>query len=124
MFAYLKTAPSTGRVLEALRRRESPTLAYVEGASAKLRRGLESKTVRLSDAPRDLRQIGRECDAAILNGGHGATAEMLLAGRPLVQIPLALEQELTAQAVKRLGAGDHAGRVGQAGEGGAGPGGW
>ena len=49
--------------------------------------------------------MGEDCDAAILNGGHGATAEMLLAGKPILQLPLALEQRLTADAVARLGAG-------------------
>lgn len=56
----------------------------------------------------DLARVGQECDAAVLNGGHGVTAEMLLAGKPIVQVPLALEPRLTADAVKRLGAGESA----------------
>ena len=37
--------------------------------------------------------------ADLLNGGHGVTAQMLLAGKPLLQIPLVREQGLTAEAV-------------------------
>jgi glycosyltransferase involved in cell wall biosynthesis/UDP:flavonoid glycosyltransferase YjiC (YdhE family) len=105
VFAYLKTAPWTGRVLEALTRRKWPTLVYVEGASATLRRRLESPSLRVSDVPVDLSRVGRDCDMAVLNGGHSTTAELLLAGKPVVQIPMTQEQELTAAAVERIGAG-------------------
>ena len=49
-----------------------------------------------------------ECDLALLNGEHGVTAEMLLAGKPIVQVPLNLEQEMTADSVARMGAGESA----------------
>jgi UDP:flavonoid glycosyltransferase YjiC (YdhE family) len=45
-----------------------------------------------------------ECHLAILHGGHGATAAMLLAGKPILQIPLVVEQLLTTVATIRLGA--------------------
>jgi hypothetical protein len=44
-------------------------------------------------------------DLGVLHAGQGATAAVLLAGKPLVQVPLVLEQKLTAEAVERLGAG-------------------
>lgn len=61
--------------------------------------------MRLAPRRVDLAAVGRECDLAVLNGGHGATAEMLLAGKPVVTIPLALEQRLMGDVVARLGAG-------------------
>ena len=53
----------------------------------------------------DLDAAGRWCDVAILNATHGTTAELLLAGKPSLQIPLFLEQQLTADNVVRMGAG-------------------
>jgi UDP:flavonoid glycosyltransferase YjiC (YdhE family) len=50
----------------------------------------------------------RECDLAVLNGGHGVTCEMLLAGKPVLAVPLVLEQQMTGDAVKRVGAGESA----------------
>ena len=47
-----------------------------------------------------------ECDAAVLHAGQGATAAVLLAGKPILQIPLVLEQRLTADATARLGAAE------------------
>ena len=54
----------------------------------------------------------------MLHAGQGATAAVLLAasgtgdcpraGKPILQIPLVLEQRLTADAVVRLGAGERA----------------
>src|SRR5205823_12707778 len=53
----------------------------------------------------DMGRATAECDVAVLGGGHGATAEMLLAGKPVLELPVALEQRMTAEAVERLGAG-------------------
>lgn len=53
----------------------------------------------------DLTVMASQCDLAILNGGHGATATMLLAGIPILQIPLNLEQALNGKWVERIGAG-------------------
>lgn len=104
-FVYLKRSPETAHVLAALRELALPTLAYVDDASRVLRRRLESPIVRVADAPLDVPRVVRECDLAILNGGHGVTAEVLLAGKPLLFVPLAHEQRMTADAVGRLGAG-------------------
>ncbi|TMB87182.1 MAG: hypothetical protein E6J45_12845 [Chloroflexi bacterium] len=56
----------------------------------------------------DLTRAAAECDFAVLHAGQGSTAQVLLAGKPLLQIPLVLEQQLTARAVERLGAGETA----------------
>lgn len=91
--------------LDPLERR-CPTVAYVEGVSpAALREQFDSPALRFEDRPLDLRRVAAECDLAVLNGGHGSTAEMLLAGKPVLQVPLVLEQLMTAAAVERLGAG-------------------
>ena len=47
----------------------------------------------------------QEADAALLNGTHGATVLTHLAGKPVMQFPIVLEQELNARATARLGAG-------------------
>jgi len=60
--------------------------------------------MRFEDQPVDLREVGRSCDLAVLNGNHGTTFSMLLAGKPTLQLPITLEQALFSQAVQRLGA--------------------
>ena len=56
------------------------------------------RTIRLEDRPVDIRAAARECDLAVLNAGHGATAAMLLAGKPVLLVPIHLEQGLLARA--------------------------
>ena len=52
-----------------------------------------------------MEQAAAECDLGILNGNHATTLAMLLAGKPLLQLPIFLEQELNARATAALGAG-------------------
>ena len=108
VFAYLKKNSDARDVLRELKRAASPTLAFVGGLPAAARRRMESPTLRLADRRVDVAAAARESDLAVLNGGHGVTAEMLLAGKPILQVPLNLEQQMTADAVARMGAGGSA----------------
>jgi UDP:flavonoid glycosyltransferase YjiC (YdhE family) len=78
---------------------------YTDDVDPELQRRFESAAVRFEDRRLDLAAVGQECDLAILHGGHNTTASMLLAGKPILQIPLQAEQHLTSIAVVRLGAG-------------------
>lgn len=94
--------PDLLRLLNQLR---LPVLVYSTRLDAAIRRQFESATLHFADRPLDLAAVGRQCDLAILNASHGATVSMLLAGKPILQIPLQLEQTLTATATDRLGVG-------------------
>ena len=59
---------------------------------------------RFQSEPLDLAEAGKTCDLAILNGNHGTSVSMLLAGKPMLQVPITLEQGLFSQAVARFGA--------------------
>ena len=106
IFAYLKRCAALEETLKALAGCRQPTVAYVDGVEATLRDRFESPTLHFVPHAVDLAWVARECDLAVVNGGHGATAEMLLAGRPMLQVPLALEQRLTANAARRIGAAE------------------
>ena len=82
-------------MLRELKRAGCPTLASIDGLSPAARANVESPTPRLSEKRLDVAAAARECDPAVLNGGHGVTAEMLLAGRPILQVPLNLERQMT-----------------------------
>jgi len=105
IFCYLKPFKALPDLLSLLNESRCPTLAYVDGLSDEVRRRHESPTLRLARGRQDLAAAARQCDLAVLNAGQGSTAAMLLAGVPLLLVPLVLEQSLTARAVERLGAG-------------------
>jgi UDP:flavonoid glycosyltransferase YjiC (YdhE family) len=102
---YLKRTSELEPLTAVLRATARPTILYVEGLSEDERRRLEGPTLRVAPRRLDIRRAAAECDAAVLHAGQGATAAVLLAGKPILQIPLVLEQRLTAEATARLGAG-------------------
>ena len=105
IFAYLKPSRALPQVLEYLRCSGHSVLIYIDRYPGHLREKFESSTLRFESEPIDLTLAAQACDAAILNGTHGTTAFLLLAGKPIFQLPLNLEQTMVTNAVMRLGAG-------------------
>jgi hypothetical protein len=104
VFAYLKGFPALPRLLQRLCELRCPTIVYGDGVGAALRERFQAPTLRYEIQRLDLAQVGRSCDLAILNGTHGTSFSMLMAGKPILQLPLVLEQVLLSYAVGRLGA--------------------
>jgi len=105
VFAYLKPFPGLPKVLATLQRLSCSTLVVGDGLDADLQQRFQSRNLHFEHDMVDLLQAAKICDLAVLNGGHGTTATMLLAGKPILQLPLVLEQVLNSRAVARLGAG-------------------
>lgn len=104
VFVYLKDFPARAALLHMLRRSGLPVLACLPGANAAARSGLTTGTLRVVEGPVDLAWAAEACGLAVLNAGHGASALLLRAGTPLLQIPLVIEQFLLAHRVVEMGA--------------------
>jgi UDP:flavonoid glycosyltransferase YjiC (YdhE family) len=103
LFAYLHADSSLPAVLQAIERLNFPTLIYINGkASGAI--VSPSASVKIVAEPVDLTWAAAECSLGILNGSHGVTAAFLLAGRPILQLPIQLEQYLGAKRSVELGA--------------------
>ncbi len=105
VFAYLKTSPLAAQVLAELDRRGWPTVAFVPDADS-MGWPHSRGWVNVSREPLDISTAARECDFAILHSGHNATAQLLLAGKPVLALPLSGEQQVVASNVVRLKAGE------------------
>lgn len=105
VFAYLKPFPALDGLLTTLQERKLPVIIHSDGISRTTRKRFECDSLRFTQTRTDPTLAAAECDLAILNGTHGTTCDMLLAGKPILQIPLFIEQEMTADAVSRIGAG-------------------
>ncbi len=104
LFAYIKAFPAAQQLLHAIAQRGIPmVVARLEKWA--LPGALPSGSVQFVDGPVDMAQACSECDIAILNGTHGSSAAALLAGKPSLQLPLFLEQGLTAERIHAMGAG-------------------
>jgi UDP:flavonoid glycosyltransferase YjiC (YdhE family) len=104
VFCYLKTPVAITTVLKELARREISTLAFVPERE-KLKLPSERGSVRITSRPLDISAVARECDLAVQHTGHGTTLQLLLAGKPILALPLMGEQGIVAQNVARFGAG-------------------
>jgi UDP:flavonoid glycosyltransferase YjiC (YdhE family) len=101
----LKRFPALEQLLKLLADLRCPTLVFVDGINADVQRRFASPTLRFETDPLDLAEVGRQCDLGVLNGSFGTTASLVLAGKPLLLVPIYLEQALFSAAVARLGAG-------------------
>ena len=108
IFGYLKPFTALPELLKLLGGKGWPTTVYIGGVDAKIRKQFETPSLHFEAQRVDLARAAAECDLAVLHAGQGATAQVLLAGKPVLQIPLVLEQQLTARAVVQLGAGETA----------------
>jgi UDP:flavonoid glycosyltransferase YjiC (YdhE family) len=107
VFAYLKSAASPlllERALAVLRELPVKTLAYVPRASKNIL-SMQSLSLRISCEPVNISAALRQCDLALLNGTAGTATQFLLAGVPVVMLPLYLEQIIFSRRVLELGAG-------------------
>ncbi|REK15827.1 MAG: hypothetical protein DWQ37_08390 [Planctomycetota bacterium] len=99
VFVYLKPSASCDALLSELRRRELSTLAFMPKCNA-----AQHGTLRITDRPLAIDEIASSCDLAIVNAGHNTVARLLVAGRPILALPISGEQETVANNAARVGA--------------------
>lgn len=105
IFAYLKPVAELDGVLQALKASHARVLAHVPGAARRTLARHASAQMLFSEPALDMEQARTTCDLALCHGGAGTTAAMLLAGKPLLVLPLQMEQTMTARRLEALGAG-------------------
>lgn len=106
VFAYLKPHyRQIEEVLGALNVLQCRTVAFIGGLSTQLPTKMLSNTISVSHVPYDVRRAAKECDFGVCHAGNGTTCELLLHGKPLLMLPIQLEQYLTAKRVSDVGAG-------------------
>ncbi len=103
VFAYLKPFPALVPLLEYLSDRGIRALVHLAGAVPGLPEPLPG--IQITREPVAIARAAHDADLAILNAGHGTTAEMLLAGTPILEVPLLVEQGMVADRVCAIGAG-------------------
>lgn len=102
IFAYLRPFPAFRALLDALRERGCPTVMHLVGVPTEPLVRFGAPNIRFETDPVDIETAARECDLAILYAPHDTTAELLLAGKPLLLVPQHMEQTLVARNARRL----------------------
>lgn len=104
IFAYLKPFPTLGDFLTRLRSSEIGAVIFIDGWSDSEKAKYQSNHVHFPTSPINIREAANCCDLALTNATHGTCAAMLFAKKPLINVPLFLEQAVFAAATDRLGA--------------------
>jgi UDP:flavonoid glycosyltransferase YjiC (YdhE family) len=105
VFLYLKPFPALHALLVMIEKLKLPSIIYIENLNRKLKENFKSPTLKFVDRPQDMNKIAAQCDFAILNATHNTTANLLLAGKPALHLPIYLEQSITAKRIEELRAG-------------------
>ncbi len=104
IYAYLKSFPTLPHLLEQLRNLGNRTLVFVDGIDPRVQERFACPTLRFENQRLDIKAVAAECDVSILNANHGTAVALLLAGKPLLQLPIYLEQGMFAYTINRMGA--------------------
>ncbi|MDC6171219.1 glycosyltransferase [Paucibacter sp. XJ19-41] len=104
-FAYLKAGfPHHLQVLRALVAKGCRTLCYMPELAAGKRPPLDSPLIHYAKGPVDLSQALPGCGLTVCHAGEATMAQSLLAGVPLLLLPMQREQSLITRQVARSGA--------------------
>jgi UDP:flavonoid glycosyltransferase YjiC (YdhE family) len=106
VFAYLKPHyQEMEEVLDTLTAFQCRTAAFIGGISRQTLAKVQNNTIFVSHNPYDIKRAASECDFGVCHAGHGTICELLLKGKPLLLLPMYLEQYLIAKRVSDAGAG-------------------
>lgn len=106
VFGYLNAnTPDLQRLLKQLAHSAEAVLLHVPDVPEAFVRKFSSPSLAICVQRVNMQLALAQCDLGLTLAGHGTTLAMLLAGRPMVLIPTQVEQHLTAQRVKTMGAG-------------------
>jgi UDP:flavonoid glycosyltransferase YjiC (YdhE family) len=109
VFAYLKAGhPDHAAVLQALDAAGCQVLCYLPEVNAGMKPPVVSPRIHYATVPVDLTRAFADAALAICHAGQATVVQSLLAGVPLLLLPMQSEQFLMARQVQHTGAGINA----------------
>jgi hypothetical protein len=102
VFAYLKPFETLPALLGTFKESGHSTLIYMNRQEGP---AVSGANLRYSEKPVDLPQAAAESDLVICHAGHGTVSATLLGGKPLLLLPLNIEQRMLSARVVAAGAG-------------------
>jgi UDP:flavonoid glycosyltransferase YjiC (YdhE family) len=104
IYAYLSPFPGLPKILHTLQKTGCPAIIFGT-FDQQVQERFTAPHLRFETQRLDLQEVAAQCDLAILNGGQATTLAILLAGKPILQAPIFLEQAINAMSTVRIGAG-------------------
>ncbi|MDM4769332.1 glycosyltransferase [Solimonas sp. SE-A11] len=104
VLAYLRPFAHLDALMQALQASRLNLLVRISDMSPDKLRAFERPGLTITGRSIHLRQAAEACDAMVHYGPDGTTAEMLLAGKPGLLVPLDVEKVLLTGRAQQLGA--------------------
>lgn len=106
IFVYLsKDYKYLIKILGHLNNIDADIIIYINDLPDDIRHRFESSNIYFSSKALNLSTLLNESDAIVCHANHGLVLESLLAGTPLLMLPMVYEQRLTALSVESIQAG-------------------
>jgi len=105
IFAYLKPHKDLLELLGLIRQMGLPTLIKGDQLPAGIEQRFSGPSIRFADKLQDMTEVANNCDLGITNGSPSTTAQFLLAGKPVLMMPLHIEQLIVSTIIEGIGCG-------------------
>lgn len=102
LFAYLKSTSDVSTLLAIIGRCPVDALVVVDNADVGSLKKVTPSNVLLLGKRVPMQPVLAQCEIAILNGNHGTLGEFLLAGIPLLLLPLTFEQAILSKRLESI----------------------
>jgi hypothetical protein len=105
VFAYIKPHEDLVDFLSLIRKMGLPTLIKGDQLPASIERRFSGPSIRFVDKLQDMTEVANNCDLGITNAGANTTSQFLMAGRPVLMMPLHVEQLIASKVIEGIGCG-------------------
>ena len=105
LFAYIKPHSDLETLLELIRGKGMPTLIKGDELPPAIEQRFTGPTMRFADKLQDMVEVTRICDLGITNGSVNVSSLFLRAGKPVLMMPLHVEQLISSNMIERNGCG-------------------
>jgi hypothetical protein len=105
VFAYLKPHKDLVTLLDVIRQMGLPTLIKGDRLPAGIEQQFSGANIKFVDNLQDMTEVAGICDLGVTNGNVSTTTQFLLAGKPVLMMPLHIEQSITSKVIEGIGGG-------------------
>jgi len=96
VYVYVKQFPGIAQLLKLLARFQISFIVYTNNVPENILNSCKAANLCFQTKPLDLSIVSKEADLAIVNAGHSTLCQFVLAGVPVLMVPLQMEQQMLA----------------------------
>lgn len=96
VYVYVKEFPGIAQLLKMFSRFPFSFIVYTNNVSNEVLNSCKAPNLCFQTKPLNLAMVSKEASLAIVNAGHSTLSQFVLAGVPVLMVPLQMEQQMLA----------------------------